>query len=82
MIFIVCRLIVFMNNMGSSCKKKMKKRSPLQINLGSKIRMLRKQKGMSQEAFAMAIGFHRTYIGMVERGEKNLTIESLDKICT
>lgn len=59
----------------------MKKRSPLQINLGTKIRMLRKEKGMSQEAFAMAIGFHRTYIGMVERGEKNLTIESLDKIC-
>lgn len=48
--------------------------------LGKTIYSLRKEKGISQESFASKIGVHRTYIGMIERGEKNITIATLSKI--
>lgn len=44
--------------------------------------MYRKQQHMSQEKLAELSGLHPTYIGQMERGEKNPTIESLYKICT
>jgi transcriptional regulator with XRE-family HTH domain len=47
---------------------------------GEKIRELRKEKGYSQEKFAYKIQLHRTYIGAVERGEKNITLKNLEKI--
>lgn len=50
--------------------------------LGQRIRMYRKQQHMSQEKLAELSGLHPTYIGQMERGEKNPTIESLYKICT
>ncbi len=49
----------------------------IQRQLGERIRKLRAQKGWSQEEFADIAGLHRTYIGAVERGEKNLTISTL-----
>lgn len=48
--------------------------------LGKHIRELRKDQGYSQESFAYALKLHRTYIGAVERGEKNITIKNLEKI--
>lgn len=36
--------------------------------------------GLSQEAFADTLGVHRTYMGAVERGERNLTLKSVEKI--
>ncbi|WP_425449477.1 helix-turn-helix domain-containing protein [Dethiothermospora halolimnae] len=48
--------------------------------LGIKIRKLRKEQGYSQETFAEKIGIHRTYMGAVERGEKNITIITAKKI--
>ena len=48
--------------------------------LGQHIRTLRKAKGYSQESFAYKLKLHRTYIGSVERGEKNITIKNLEKI--
>jgi transcriptional regulator with XRE-family HTH domain len=45
--------------------------------LGDRIRKLRSRKGWSQEEFAAVSGLHRTYIGAVERGEKNLTLSTM-----
>ena len=48
--------------------------------LGQRIRNYRIAKGFSQEKLAELSGCHHTYIGQVERGEKNATIESIEKI--
>jgi transcriptional regulator with XRE-family HTH domain len=48
--------------------------------LGNKIKKRRIELGLSQEALAFEAGLHRTYIGAVERGEKNVSIRSLKKI--
>jgi len=44
--------------------------------LGGRIRELRRKKGFSQESFADHCGLHRTYMGGIERGEHNLTIQT------
>ena len=48
--------------------------------LGQRIRNYRTNKGLSQEKLAELSGCHPTYIGQIERGEKNATIESIEKI--
>jgi transcriptional regulator with XRE-family HTH domain len=48
--------------------------------LGQRIAELRKKKGFSQEAFAHECGFHRSYMGAVERGEKNITLAMVNKV--
>ncbi|OMD12609.1 helix-turn-helix transcriptional regulator [Paenibacillus sp. FSL E2-0274] len=48
--------------------------------VGDRIRHIRKEKGLSQEQLAERAGLHNNYVGQVERGEKNLTIETLEKI--
>ena len=48
--------------------------------VGRNIRRRRRTAGLSQEAFAHACGLHRTYIGAVERGERNITLGTLVKI--
>lgn len=50
--------------------------------IGERIRCYRKKKNYTQKELAEATGLHFTYIGQVERGEKNLTIGSLKKITT
>ena len=50
--------------------------------LGQRIRNYRTAKGLSQERLAELSGCHPTYIGQIERGEKNATIESIEKIST
>lgn len=49
----------------------------IQRILGRKIRQLRIEKGYSQESFADACRLHRTYMGSLERGERNLTLKTL-----
>ena len=48
------------------------------INFGKKIRQLRKAKNLSQEQLAELTGFHRNYIGMVERGERNPALVNIE----
>lgn len=48
--------------------------------IGQRIRNFRTKQGLSQEKLAELSGCHPTYIGQLERGEKNATIESIEKI--
>lgn len=50
--------------------------------IGQRIRNYRTQKGLSQEKLAELAGCHPTYIGQLERGEKNATLESVEKIAS
>jgi len=57
----------------------MKKNSLLE-KFGDNIRRLRKEKNLSQEELAFKAELHRTYIGMIERAEKNITLLNIEKI--
>lgn len=48
--------------------------------LARNLRLLRQEKGLSQEAFADEAGLHRTYISDLERGARNPTITVVDKL--
>lgn len=52
----------------------------LQRLVGDNLRAHRRALGLSQEAFAEVLGVHRTYMGGLERGERNLTLRSLERI--
>lgn len=52
----------------------------LQASLGLTIREYREKRGLSQEAFADDVGVHRTYMGAIERGERNPTLKNLERI--
>ncbi|AXK75865.1 MULTISPECIES: helix-turn-helix domain-containing protein [Mycobacteriaceae] len=52
----------------------------LQQVVGHNLRQHRVQQGYSQEAFAERMGVHRTYFSSVERGERNLTLQTLEHI--
>ena len=47
---------------------------------GSRVRELRVARGASQEILAQKSGLHRTYIGGIERGERNVSLENIQKI--
>ena len=49
-------------------------------NFGERVRELRKERGYSQEGFADECELHRTYIGAIERGERNVAIDNIAKI--
>jgi transcriptional regulator with XRE-family HTH domain len=50
------------------------------IKFGERVREIRKEKGLSQEELAHKANLHRTYIGMIERAEKNITLVNIEKI--
>lgn len=52
----------------------------IEILIGNKIKDLRLKKGFSQEKLAELSNLHRTYIGMVERGERSITVKRLKQI--
>ncbi|MGR6125670.1 helix-turn-helix domain-containing protein [Paenibacillus sp. SER-28] len=48
--------------------------------VGTRIRDIRKSKGLSQEALAEKAGFNSSYIGFIERAERNISLKNLEKI--
>lgn len=50
------------------------------VKFGNKVRERRITLGLSQEELASRAGVHRTYVGMIERAEKNITLENIQKI--
>lgn len=49
---------------------------------GDRVRELRTAQGLSQEVLAQKAGLHRTYIGGIERGERNISLENILKIAS
>jgi transcriptional regulator with XRE-family HTH domain len=57
-------------------------RSQQLLALGRALRSMREQRGLSQEGFALEAGVHRTYVGGIERGERNPSFASLLRLAT
>ncbi|MGD9976513.1 MAG: helix-turn-helix domain-containing protein [Bacteroidales bacterium] len=55
-------------------------KSDILVKLGNRVKELRKELGISQEELASRANLHRTYIGMIERAEKNITLINIEKI--
>ena len=53
-------------------------KEPILIKFGQRIRTLRKAQNFSQEQLAEITGFHRNYIGMIERGERNPALVNIE----
>lgn len=56
--------------------------SKISQRVGARIRVLRQQRGISQEQLAFKAGITPSYLGQIERGEKSPTIDSIDKVAT
>jgi len=54
--------------------------SPAHVAFGNAIRAIRKEQGISQEAFALKCGLDRSYYGAVERGERNVSLANIIRI--
>lgn len=52
----------------------------LHLTLGAALRAIRQERGLSQEQLAHTVGYHRTFIGAVERGERNLTLSTVAEL--
>ncbi|MGP5225949.1 helix-turn-helix domain-containing protein [Psychrobacter aquimaris] len=73
MLLIVCRLIVHIFNTLQLMKS-------INQTFGLQVKRYRKKKGISQEELASISGLHRTYIGSIERGERNVSLNNVEKI--
>lgn len=79
-LLLVCRVLV--------CKKvtmslvTSSKNPNLNVIVGANLRRFRNKLSVSQDEFADMAGLHRTYIGAVERGERNITLGTLQRIAT
>jgi len=55
-------------------------KDPRLVAFGERVRQLRKEKGLSQEAFADLAGIDRSYMGHIERGDQNITLTKIFQI--
>lgn len=55
-------------------------KEPILLTFGKRVQALRKEQNLSQEQLADLAGVHRTYIGMIERAEKNITLCNIERI--
>ena len=53
----------------------------LEVLFGKRIQQIRKEMNLSQKEFGELVGFHRTYIGQIERAEKCVSIKAIEQIC-
>jgi transcriptional regulator with XRE-family HTH domain len=58
----------------------MNSKEKILIDFGKKVREIRKSQSLSQEQLAFKADLHRTYIGMIERAEKNITLLNIEKV--
>jgi DNA-binding XRE family transcriptional regulator len=73
-ILIVCRLIVVNTKIINRVT------TDPRVTLGENVRRLRVKLGVSQEKFAEMVGLHRTYVGGIERGERNVSLLNIVEI--
>lgn len=55
-------------------------RQPAKVLFGVRLRLAREGMELSQELLAEKAGLHRTYIGQVERGERNISVDSMERL--
>lgn len=55
-------------------------KEPILLKFGKNVQKIRKIRHLSQEQLAELAGVHRTYIGMIERAEKNITLYNIERI--
>lgn len=56
------------------------KENDINVLFGKKVKEIRSELGISQEELGYLTGLHRTYIGHIERAEKNITLKNIEKI--
>jgi transcriptional regulator with XRE-family HTH domain len=61
-------------------KNRSSPKTPLVEVFAASLKAHRVEKGLTQEALADLAGLHRTYVGSVERGERNVTLESVERL--
>ena len=80
MLTLVCCKIVCIKVVLNTMSSIMIEKAEISIKLGLKIKEIRNKKSLSQEQLAHLADVHRTYIGMIERAEKNITLVNAYKI--
>ena len=80
---LLCRMILIVRGavlIVNIPMARMGKRADILVRFGQRVRELRKEQGYSQENFAAACELDRTYIGGIERGERNVALRNIEAI--
>jgi transcriptional regulator with XRE-family HTH domain len=60
--------------------KPRRKTESARLRFAANLRVTRKERGLSQEELAAIAGLHRTYVGSIERGERNVSIDNIERL--